>query len=152
MVSVLASTVIDRGFIGGVMVSMFASCVVDRGFIGGVMVSMFASCVVDRGFIGGVNYPDSETTRPCSFCLILSAYRKKQHMSCLYVLAWSDKNWNPWSTAHEASTLTITPPMNPQSTTLEANMLRTCCLGIRIICPSGATCLPADCCFSDIAL
>ena len=25
-------------------------------------------------------------------------------------------------------------------------------LGIRIICASGATCLPADCCFSEIAL
>ena len=23
-------------------------------------------------------------------------------------------------------------------------------LGIRIICPSGATCLPADCCFSEL--
>ena len=25
-------------------------------------------------------------------------------------------------------------------------------LGIRIMCPSGATCLPADCCFSELAL
>jgi len=25
-------------------------------------------------------------------------------------------------------------------------------LGIRIMCPSGATCLSADCCFSKIAL
>jgi hypothetical protein len=25
-------------------------------------------------------------------------------------------------------------------------------LGIRIMCPSGATCLPADCCFSEVAL
>ena len=25
-------------------------------------------------------------------------------------------------------------------------------LEIRIKCPSGATCLPADCCFSDVAL
>ena len=25
-------------------------------------------------------------------------------------------------------------------------------LGIRIICQSGATCLPADCCFSELAL
>ena len=24
--------------------------------------------------------------------------------------------------------------------------------GFRIMCPSGATCLPADCCFSDVAL
>ena len=50
MVSVFASSVVDRGFIGGVMVSVFASSVVDRGFIGGVMVSVFASSVVDRGF------------------------------------------------------------------------------------------------------
>jgi hypothetical protein len=32
MVSVLASSVVDRGFIGGVMVSVLASSVVDRGF------------------------------------------------------------------------------------------------------------------------
>jgi len=25
-------------------------------------------------------------------------------------------------------------------------------LGIRIMCPSGATCLPVDCCFSELAL
>jgi len=25
-------------------------------------------------------------------------------------------------------------------------------LRIRLICPSGATCLPADCCFSELAL
>ena len=50
MVSVLASSEVDRGFIGGVMVSVLASSVVDRGFIGGVMVSVLASSVVDRGF------------------------------------------------------------------------------------------------------
>ena len=30
--------------------------------------------------------------------------------------------------------------------------LRTGWLGIRIMCPSGATCLPEDCCFSELAL
>ena len=50
MVSVLASSVEDRGFIGGVMVSMLSSSAVDRGFIGGVMVSVLASSAVDRGF------------------------------------------------------------------------------------------------------
>jgi hypothetical protein len=32
MVSVLASSAVDRGFIGGVMVSVLASILVDRGF------------------------------------------------------------------------------------------------------------------------
>ena len=36
--------------IGGVMVSVLASSAVDRGFIGGVMVSVLASSAVDRGF------------------------------------------------------------------------------------------------------
>ena len=53
MVSVLASSVVDRGFIGDVMVSVLASSVVDRGFIGDVMVSVLASSVVDRGFWSG---------------------------------------------------------------------------------------------------
>ena len=54
MVRMLASSMVDRGFTGGVMFSMLASSVVDRGFIGGVMVSVLASSVVDRGFIGGI--------------------------------------------------------------------------------------------------
>ena len=39
-----------KNHIGGVMVSVLASSVVDRGFIGGVMVSMLASIAVDCGF------------------------------------------------------------------------------------------------------
>ena len=50
----LVSSLVDRGFIGGVMVSVLVSCLVDRGFIGGVRVSMLVSSLVDRGFIGGV--------------------------------------------------------------------------------------------------
>jgi hypothetical protein len=41
MVSVLALSVVDRGFIGGVMVSGSALSGVGRGFIGGVMASDF---------------------------------------------------------------------------------------------------------------
>jgi hypothetical protein len=50
MGSMLASSAVDRGFIGGVMVSVLASSAVDRGFIGDVMSSMFAASAVDRGF------------------------------------------------------------------------------------------------------
>ena len=39
-----------QNHIDGVMVSVLASSVVDRGFIGGVMVSVLTSSVVDRGF------------------------------------------------------------------------------------------------------
>ena len=35
---------------GGVMVSVLASSAVDRGFISGVMVSVLSSSAVDRGF------------------------------------------------------------------------------------------------------
>ena len=40
MDSWLASSAVDRGFIGGVMESVLASSAVDRGFIGGVMDGM----------------------------------------------------------------------------------------------------------------
>ena len=50
----LVSSLVDRGFIGGVMVSVLASSLVDRGFIGSVIVSVFALSLVDRGFISGV--------------------------------------------------------------------------------------------------
>jgi fructose-specific phosphotransferase system IIC component len=48
MVGVLASSVVDRGFICGVMVGVLAASVVYRGFIGGVMVGVLAASVVDR--------------------------------------------------------------------------------------------------------
>ena len=38
MVSVLASSLVDRGFIGGVIASVLALSLVDRGLAGGVMV------------------------------------------------------------------------------------------------------------------
>jgi hypothetical protein len=52
---VLASSAVDREFIGGVIVTVLASSAVDREFIGGVIVTVLASSAVDRGFIGGVN-------------------------------------------------------------------------------------------------
>jgi hypothetical protein len=36
--------------------------------------------------------------------------------------------------------------------TAEVERGNTGCLGIRIMCPSGATGLPTDCCFSELAL
>jgi hypothetical protein len=48
-VSMFTLSVVDHGFISGVMVSMFTLSVVDRGFISGVMVSMFTMSVVDCG-------------------------------------------------------------------------------------------------------
>ena len=50
----LVSSLVDRGFIGGVMVSVLASILGDRGFIGGVIVSVLALSLVDRGLAGGV--------------------------------------------------------------------------------------------------
>ena len=41
-------------FIGVVMVSVLASSAVDRGFSDGVMVSVLASSAVDPGFIVGL--------------------------------------------------------------------------------------------------
>ena len=39
-----------------------------------------------------------------------------------------------------------------QSCCIVTGTVRTGWLGIRIMCPSGAICLPADCCFSELAL
>ena len=50
----LVLSLVDRGFIGGVMVSVLASSLVDRGFIDGVIVSVLALSLVDRGLAGGV--------------------------------------------------------------------------------------------------
>jgi hypothetical protein len=55
---VLASSAVDREFIGGVIVTVLASSAVDRGFIGGVIATVLASSAVDRGFEprSGVRY------------------------------------------------------------------------------------------------
>jgi hypothetical protein len=79
---VLFSSVLDHGFIGGVMVRVHFSSVVDHGFICGVIVSMLASSVVEHEFIGGVMV----------------------RRACL-------EFGKSWATL-ETSTLTITPPMN----------------------------------------
>jgi hypothetical protein len=41
---------------------------------------------------------------------------------------------------------------SPLSTQHKGERAKTGWLRIRIICPSGATCIPTDCCFSDLAL
>ena len=127
MVSVLASSVVDRGFIGGVMVSVFASSAVDRGFIGGVMVSVFASSVVDRGFIGGVMVSVfASSAVDCGFEFQSGQAKDYKIGFCCF------------SARHAALRRTF-----------RAN---TDWLGIRIMCSSGATCLSVDCCFSELVL
>jgi hypothetical protein len=41
---------------------------------------------------------------------------------------------------------------SPLSTQHYGERAKTGWLGIRIVCPTGATYLPADCCFSELAL
>jgi hypothetical protein len=41
---------------------------------------------------------------------------------------------------------------SPLSTQHLGEIAKTGWLGIRIMCPSGATCLSVDCCFSELAL
>ena len=77
MVSVLVSSAVDRGYIGGLMVSVLVSSAVDRGFIGGLMVSVLVSNAVDRGF-----EPQSGQTKGykigiCCFSAKYAALRRK---------------------------------------------------------------------------
>ena len=77
MVSVLAYSVVDRGFICGVMVSVLAYSVVDRGFICGVMVSVLASSLVDRGFEPRSGQPKDYKIGICCFSAKHLAFRRK---------------------------------------------------------------------------
>jgi hypothetical protein len=47
-----------------------------------------------------------------------------------------------------AKTIKLVFVASPLSTQHTGERAKTGWLGIRIMCPSGATCLPADCCFS----
>ena len=46
----------------------------------------------------------------------------------------------------------ITISGSPLSTQNQGERAKTGCFRIRIMCPSGARCLSADCCFSKLAL
>ena len=61
----------------GVMVSVLASSVVDRGFIGGVMVSVLASSVVDRGFEHRLGQTKNYQIDICCFSAKHAALRRK---------------------------------------------------------------------------
>jgi hypothetical protein len=89
----LASSVVDRGFIGGVMVSVLASSVVDRGFIGGVMVSMLASS------------PDWVKPKTLKFVFVASPLSTQQHANhyttdepTIYMYHIRDKHANHYTT------------------------------------------------------
>ena len=77
MVSVLASSVVDRGFISGVMVSVLASSVVNRGFIGGVLVSVLVSSAVDRGIESCLSHTKDYTIGNCCFSAKHAALRSR---------------------------------------------------------------------------
>jgi hypothetical protein len=75
--------------------------------IGGIVVSMLASSAVDRGFVPG-------RVKPKTMKLVFVAFlQSTQHLGERTKTSW---------------------------------------LGIRILCPSGASCLSADCCFSELAI
>ena len=93
MVSMFASSVVDRGFIGGVMVSVLASSVVDRGFIGGVMASVLASSVVDRGFKPWSGQTKDYKIGICHFSTKHAALRSKDKDW----LAQNQNNVSEWS-------------------------------------------------------
>ena len=57
------------------------------------------------------HYPDFEPTSPWSFSLVMCAWAKNQLISILYSLVWPDRDSNPQCASHEASMLTITPPI-----------------------------------------
>ena len=77
------------------MVNVFALSDVDRGVIDGVMVTVFALSEVDRGFIDGV-------------------------MVNVLALSKVDRGFIDEPTIYltQAKTLTVTPSMNPRSSSL----------------------------------
>jgi hypothetical protein len=79
--------------IGGVIVSVLASSAVDRGFIGGVMVSVLASSAVDRGFEPQSVQTKDYTIGICCFSAKNAALRSKSKDW----LARNQNNVSEWS-------------------------------------------------------
>ena len=61
-----------------------------------------------------------------------------------------DRGFEPRS--RQPKTITFVFVASPLSTQHKGERAKTSWLGIRIMCPSGETCLPADCCFSELTL
>jgi hypothetical protein len=58
----------------------------------------------------------------------------------------------PYQLINHIPNLVFHSIVNVLSTQHYGERAKTGWLGIRIVCPSGMTCLPADCCFSELAL
>ena len=93
MVSVLASSAVDHGFIGDVMVSVLASSSVDHRFIGGVMVSVLASSAVDHRFELRSGQTKDYKIGICCFSARHAALKRKSKDW----LAWNQNNVSEWS-------------------------------------------------------
>ena len=61
-----------------------------------------------------------------------------------------DRRFEPTSGSNQ--TIELAFVASPLSTQHQGERAKTGRLGIRIMCPSGATCLRAECCFSELAL
>ena len=62
-----------------------------------------------------------------------------------------DRGFEPWS-GQTKKTIKLVFVASPLSTQHKGERAKTGWLGIRIMCPSGALCLPADSCFSELVL
>ena len=74
------------------MVSMLASSMVDRRFIGGVMVSMLASSSVDRGFEPPSGQTKDHKIGICCFSANYTALKRKSKDW----LTWNQDNVSEW--------------------------------------------------------
>ena len=75
---------------GGVMVSVLASSAVDRGFICGVMFSVLASSVVDRGFGQTNDYKIDNCCFSAKHITLRCKSKNSLVQSQNYVSEWSD--------------------------------------------------------------
>ena len=74
------------------MVRVFTSSVVDHGFIGGVMVRVFTSSVVDHGFEPPSGQTKGYTIGICCFSTTHAALRRKSKDW----LVWNQDNVYGW--------------------------------------------------------
>jgi hypothetical protein len=76
--------------------------------------------------------------------------QKHRIMDSVLASSVIDRGFEPRS--GQPSTITLVCVASTKSTQHYGERAKTGWLGIRIMCPSGVACLPADCCFSELAL
>jgi hypothetical protein len=128
--------------------------IVDNGFL--IPVSTIFELFMMVSFMGQINWNSQRKssrflliTDNCIMLYQVHLPRLMKHMSGVMVSVLPSSAVDHGFEPKTIKLVFVASPINTKDWGLRE---KTGCHGIRKMCQSGATCLPADCCFSELAL